>query len=433
MFSSLVFVASVLTAPCCFGNPIVLDDLDVEAFSGTNAHKGSYAPCLKDAYKGQFVHDWARDKGMVSATYSFDPPKDGCYLVEEHHPGSDYQCSRYLPENAQLKVGFCRGKTADISIDQSRNGGKWNTLGRWPFFKGNKGFFTMANSRQETCSASDCFWVADAFRVTWLGRDCSQPVHSPVQKETEANVNTQAEESSTMVGKEDDLDSTPARGTVTLTVATLSGDSANLKLKLKNDGVIETALQAHFGYKAVNLLSLDITSARRLTDSFSAASNYRIEALFEGYGDGDQNKNDQMLMQQVQAQFDAKDAGIQVKSVSVSFESPPTGKPVGSPEEEASFEWIALGAGLVAGAFVLGMFACYMRKLTAKKALDTAAAEHDDVSMYPSKDPEKATELKPDEDTLSVSTAPPPSTDSDGCCSETGSATPAATTNPEMP
>lgn len=291
----------------------------------------------------------------------------------------------------------------------------------------------MSNSPQDSCSMGNCFWVADAFRVTWLGRDCSQPVHSPVQKETEANVNTQAEESSTMVGKEDDLDSTPARGTVTLTVATLSGDSANLKLKLKNDGVIETALQAHFGYKAVNLLSLDITSARRLTDSFSAASNYRIEALFEGYGDGDQNKNDQMLMQQVQAQFDAKDAGIQVKSVSVSFESPPTGKPVGSPEEEASFEWIALGAGLVAGAFVLGMFACYMRKLTAKKALDTAAAEHDDVSMYPSKDPEKATELKPDEDTLSVSTAPPPSTDSDGCCSETGSATPAATTNPEMP
>eukprot|EP00746_Dinoflagellata_sp_MGD_P166765 gnl/MRDRNA2_/MRDRNA2_96886_c0_seq1.p1 gnl/MRDRNA2_/MRDRNA2_96886_c0~~gnl/MRDRNA2_/MRDRNA2_96886_c0_seq1.p1 ORF type:complete len:780 (-),score=170.16 gnl/MRDRNA2_/MRDRNA2_96886_c0_seq1:616-2955(-) len=169
----LKLVILSLTALRCSANPVItLDDLDGDSFSASHAHAGTYAPCLKDAYKGQFVHDWARNKGLSSARFSFDPPKDGCYLVEEYHPGGDEACSRYLPKNVQLQIGYCNNKTEEVVVDQGRNGGQWNILGKWPFYKGMPGYFKLSNSAQDSCSMDQCFWVADAFRVTWLGDDC---------------------------------------------------------------------------------------------------------------------------------------------------------------------------------------------------------------------------------------------------------------------
>jgi hypothetical protein len=467
MSGVLAVAALALTATCCSGNPVmVLDDLDSEeVFSNTRAHQGSYAPCLQDAYKGQFVHDWARDKGQVSATYSFDPPKDGCYLVEEHHPGRDYACSRYLPQAAKLEVGYCMGKTSQLSIDQSRNGGKWNPVGRWPFFKGHKGSFKMSNSQEDSCSTGNCFWVADAFRVTWIGRTCkerdvaaaqaeeaaAQPDEDVVAKVNAAEDGSQeqatvdnmkastAENSEEEQATSGDMASTETQGTISMFV-TSSGDHADLKLKMENSGVIEMALKAHFGYKSVNVLSLDITSARRLGQppASSLASDYRIDATFAGQG-GQQISNDLTLMDQLQNSLDAKEAGIQVKSVTVSFDSPQTGQPVDvsdkDPEEPTNTGLIiAVGVGLVAGSFALLMILRTMKKLADKKKAEQIAKESGDIFMYSenAKDPEKAVESKDvkkeeDIDVVSVSTAPP---DSDGC-SETGSGNQAAVNNSE--
>lgn len=162
-----------LAALCCSGNPvIILDDRDGQSITATNAHEGTYAPCLKDAYKGQFTHDWATNKGRSSATFSFDPPKDGCWMVEEYHPGGEEACSRYLPQATQLEIGYCNNMTDFATIDQSRNGGKWNVVGQWKFYKGKKGYFKLANSEKDSCSEDQCFWVADAFRVTWVSDFC---------------------------------------------------------------------------------------------------------------------------------------------------------------------------------------------------------------------------------------------------------------------
>lgn len=191
MINSCVLAVFSLAVFCCSGNPvIILDEQDSDSFRTSNSHAGTYTPCLKDAYNGQFVHDWARNKGLASGTFSLDPQKDGCYLVEEYHPGGDDACSRYLPKNAKLQIGYCNNKTEEVSVDQSRNGGQWNIVGKWPFYNGMNGHIKLLNSVQDSCSMDLCFWVADAFRVTWIGDDCKTASLNPMleaeQEEKEA-------------------------------------------------------------------------------------------------------------------------------------------------------------------------------------------------------------------------------------------------------
>jgi hypothetical protein len=154
----------------------VLDDVDA---TGIGWHRGTYKPCLDDAYGGMFHHDWANDKGKVNATYTFDPPKDGCYVLEEYHPGQNAQCAQYLPTNARVDVAYCKGKTTYTYLDQSQGGGQWNILGALPYFKGWQGKITVANQGTgNTCRlGSGCFWVADAFRLTWVSeiQRCTVP------------------------------------------------------------------------------------------------------------------------------------------------------------------------------------------------------------------------------------------------------------------
>lgn len=147
--------------------PILLDDDKAE---GLGWHHGTYSPCLEDAHGGMFHHDWARDKGRVNAEYKFDPPRDGCYVIEEYHPGQNQLCSRYLPKNARVDVDYCKGKSTYTYVDQSQGGGKWNIVGALPFFVGWEGRIKVANNgTATTCPfGKGCFWIADAFKVTWV-------------------------------------------------------------------------------------------------------------------------------------------------------------------------------------------------------------------------------------------------------------------------
>lgn len=240
----------------------------------------------------------------------------------------------------------------------------------------------------------------------------------------------------TGAGLLDSMDSTPTRGTMSLVVTTSNGDGVDLKLKMHKVAVIEMALQAHFGYNSVNVLSLHVTSARRLLEA-SVSSNYQIDATFEGRGSVQQINNGQTLLEQVQASFDANEIGIRVKSASVSFDSPQPGQteePLDASERDSFIEYaLALGAGLVSGALVLFVAIHHKKNLAHKKHVEEIATVTGNVSMYP--DSAKATESKEakkeeDLENVSVSTAPP--TDSDSC-SEIDAAMHAATNNSETP
>jgi len=454
MLSHLQIAIIGLTALCCSGNQVIVLD-DKGAKTNQYAYEGSYAPCLEDAYQGQFVHDWGDNKGQASATFSFFPPQDGCYLVEEYHPGGDQACSRYLLKNAKLEVGWCKGRTQQLTIDQSRNGGKWTAVGKWPFYKGTRGTFTLSNSAGDSCNAERCFWVADAFRVTRIGNTCNggvgaaeqeQSSSGPVvlqerdppteEKQQESLIEEspqEAKEESPQEAKEESSEAIPneansiqagveARGTVSL-IVTSSDDDVNLKLQLEKHGVLEAGLKTYFGYESVDLVSINIAKQRRLAEM--PASKRRIDAVFEGKGTAGPINDVHTLAYRFQVLFDAKDTGIQVKSASVSWETSSTEQPVDSPTPV--LQWVALGSGLLVGASILVMTALYVRKIMKKNAAAEAEctnAENPKVIEEGKviEDPEKPKEESKDEDTVSVSTAPPPS-DAD-ICSETGSATP---------
>lgn len=142
---------------------------------------GAYDACTADAYHGHYLSAPSRQKGG-KAVFHFDPPADGCYVMEEWHPGNNDHCNRYLSEAIRVDVAFCRGMTAYDYIDQTKDGGRWNVMGALPFYKGWPGNFTVTNSFRSCREGKDCFWAADSFRVTKVplsGQRCIAPDSMP--------------------------------------------------------------------------------------------------------------------------------------------------------------------------------------------------------------------------------------------------------------
>merc|ERR1719401_2347554 len=100
---------------------------------------------MVDAWRGQFHHDWANNKGSASYTFKVNVPVSGCYKLEEYHPGSQWACSRYLPENARLDVKYSKDKSKTLSVNQAANGAKWNEIDSLTFYEGVEGELMMRN------------------------------------------------------------------------------------------------------------------------------------------------------------------------------------------------------------------------------------------------------------------------------------------------
>jgi hypothetical protein len=246
----------------------VLDDMsktDVAELSTGTVFEGSYEPCMADAYAGQFHHDWAKNKGNAHLTYHFDPPEDGCYKLEEYHPGGagNTACSMYLPSNAKLHVEYCVGQSASLRLNQAKRGAQWNEIGEFPFYKGHVGRFTMLSSPDEVCGASSCFWVADAVRLTRRGEACPPNVYGADVRHV-ADFSTQAFSPA-------EASVAPARGaqshdgTLRLSVRVESvGVDMQAQLEAHSSDV-ETALSLHYGGVEVDVLSVfPVSSHRRL-------------------------------------------------------------------------------------------------------------------------------------------------------------------------
>ncbi|CAE8711117.1 unnamed protein product [Polarella glacialis] len=173
-------------ATIALGTQIVLDDSDSTlSTSSANTFAGTYQPCMQDAYKGQFHHDWAKNKGSASFEFKFDVPQDGCYSLEEHHPGGENNemCSQFMLSNTRLDVGWCKGRNSTLYVDQSRKGAQWNFLGTFPFYVGWQGSLKTSNAVGETCAAGNCFWVVDAFCLTRVGDVCTSELEQQLKGE----------------------------------------------------------------------------------------------------------------------------------------------------------------------------------------------------------------------------------------------------------
>jgi hypothetical protein len=368
------------------GPQIVLDDMDSGAVaSKQNAEPGSYEPCMKDAYQGQFHHDWGKNKGSANFVFRFDPPKDGCYKIEEHHPGNDAQCARYMPRNANIDVDYCRGRSTKFSVNQAENGGQWNEIGWLPFYVGQEGRFTLRNHDQEMCDQQPCFWVADAFRVTWMGEKCHQTGVATVKVRPE----TDAQDPKDMH-----------------------------KTLLKHHNVFKATLELKLDSEHVNILGIVSAVGRRLLDTLDASNAFDVH--FQAYGvsahSGVVNAD---LESALQKAFSAAGAGVIVESASLRLDRPMADREYRRPQDTGAVIvkcMIFIGA-IVALLAAAGMAALGYRCCTKKTDPNPTVAKHIDVAPVDEEtavdakvveaDDGKSEEKKDDEEIRSVSTDEP--------------------------
>jgi len=303
--------------------PVVLDDMDDSGTTKpTNAFPGSYAPCMKDAYNGQFHHDWSKNKGQANVSFVFDPPSDGCWKIEEYHPGADPMCRQYMPRNALLNVGFCKGLSQQFVLDQTQSPGQWNEVTRLPFYKGWKGKITVKNHKSEECDAAGhCFMMADAFRMTRVGDSCSVAVTSPTPSVVKPSASKMPDSRDGMLHLEVDV--------------TISSDNA-IPLLIQNQKAIESVLQTYLGYKLVDVM--DVMHGRRLSAGGPASGTYqKVDVTFVAGGwNGRTTKTD--VTPYLKAALASK--GLEIKAAAVEW--------VGSTTAEDDFASVqvimALGA-----------------------------------------------------------------------------------------
>lgn len=154
---------------------IIVNDGDKDGFSmdGGRHGEGWYTPC-DDSYGGRlpvdFHHDFATKEQEVVAKYQTSLPKTGCYTISEWHPGANPSCAAYLPKSVPISV-----QDTTIHIDQSVNGGQWNTVGNFMFSE-QEAVVEISNTGSDECDAGVCWWIADAVKFTYVGPTCADPV-----------------------------------------------------------------------------------------------------------------------------------------------------------------------------------------------------------------------------------------------------------------
>lgn len=267
--------------------PIVLDTMDKTLKTqSVFAQEGTYAACMKDAYNQQFHHDWATNKGSASFSFAFDAPRSGCYKLEEYHPGGDSQCSRYLPRNARLEVERNERPVQTFSINQAENPAQWNEIGSLEFSAEIPAKLVMRNRHDEQCGVRDilskgcsgrrneesCFWVVDAFRLSWSGETCGSTLPSFLEVKAKADRTTSVPSTvpSTMP-KQEVVMTDPAEekaehwGSLKIKAhlshshdyrGGLSDDAAVSLVLKKHWNLLETSLIAHFGFVSVQILTV---------------------------------------------------------------------------------------------------------------------------------------------------------------------------------
>eukprot|EP00746_Dinoflagellata_sp_MGD_P154965 gnl/MRDRNA2_/MRDRNA2_85137_c0_seq1.p1 gnl/MRDRNA2_/MRDRNA2_85137_c0~~gnl/MRDRNA2_/MRDRNA2_85137_c0_seq1.p1 ORF type:complete len:631 (+),score=154.99 gnl/MRDRNA2_/MRDRNA2_85137_c0_seq1:94-1986(+) len=149
-----------------------VDDADTKVLGSTLE---PVAQCPATAGK-TFHHDALQKERRAQATFHFNPPHDGCYIVEEMHPELD-QCK--ASANTKVHINYCKGLKALGTVDQSVNPGQWTYLAALPFYAGHPGNVTLSNDGTQPGTLA----VFDQVRFTWSGKSCSKVTSHPRQVE----------------------------------------------------------------------------------------------------------------------------------------------------------------------------------------------------------------------------------------------------------
>jgi hypothetical protein len=149
----------------------IVDDVDSKALGSTLE---PISQCPATTAK-TFHHDAMKKDQLAQVTFHFDPPSDGCYLIEELHPQVGCKAS----PNTKVHVKYCKGLEAFGEVDQTANAGQWTFLGAFPFYAGHPGNVTLSNEGTKPRTLA----IFDQVRFTWSGASCSRVQAHPRQVE----------------------------------------------------------------------------------------------------------------------------------------------------------------------------------------------------------------------------------------------------------
>eukprot|EP00931_Biecheleriopsis_adriatica_P002081 TRINITY_DN10272_c0_g1_i1.p1 TRINITY_DN10272_c0_g1~~TRINITY_DN10272_c0_g1_i1.p1 ORF type:complete len:412 (+),score=80.37 TRINITY_DN10272_c0_g1_i1:88-1323(+) len=341
----------------------ILDESD-GTLTTESAHtsEGSYPPCMEDAYNGQFRHDWAKNKGQAFFEFKFEVSQDGCYSIEEYHPGgaNNTACSRYLPSNARLNIEWCKGRTSTLEVDQSRNGAQWNFIGIFPFYAGWTGSVKMSNSIGETCKTTNCFWVVDAFRFTRVATACSAPLEHQLRAEGLPALSTRdARWEPPAMKPEEEWQI----GSLHLTVEANPETDPLLELKAQKY-LLEASLKTQLGAITLQLTSVQDIALRRLQTSCerrlqATGASFEVSFYVQVPTSGLRVPKD--LASQLSTALGEADSDLKVQTAELSFSQVVSGEKAekGATDEEALLFKVMIGT--IAGVCLLAWTTLFIK------------------------------------------------------------------------
>eukprot|EP00397_Hematodinium_sp_SG-2012_P028228 GEMP01029711.1.p1 GENE.GEMP01029711.1~~GEMP01029711.1.p1 ORF type:complete len:423 (+),score=70.93 GEMP01029711.1:67-1335(+) len=127
------------------------------------------------APRGGGAWNFGRVEGEKFATYEWPTEKSGCYLVEVFHPSTckDITLSIAVP----VRLTYYGNRKWKAYFDQTENGSRWRTMGRFIFYGGHPGVLTIGGHSPEyvDTDVSTLNWIAPELRVTWWNTGCGMP------------------------------------------------------------------------------------------------------------------------------------------------------------------------------------------------------------------------------------------------------------------
>jgi hypothetical protein len=306
-----------------------------------------------------FHHDWAENKGSASYTFEVDVPVSGCYSLEEYHPGSDYTCSRYLPRNAKLDISS--GKLQKwTTINQAVNGAQWNNC-NCDFYieQGVTAELTMKNHPGEQCDTGNCFWVVDAFRLTWIGETCNA---GGVEASTATSNTASTATSNGQVG------------TMVLTASWSGVGSVQVKLE-EHEDVLETVLAAHFGRQSVEVLGIYKEGRRLHTGGHTHVEQFKIKFAASDVTVGSASQTN--LRTELREAFDQVGAGIDFGSAFAEWgwtAVPEENDTKASDDGDSTYVYYIVG-GAVAAVILFGTAVLMCLRRTKRDAATSASSQ----------------------------------------------------------
>jgi hypothetical protein len=173
----------------------LVEDADIKVH-GATLEPISECPSTVD---GTFHHDGLQKDRRAEATFHFDPPRDGCYLVEERTKLSYLQWKNFQSKkceasaNTKVHVHYGKGLQAVGTVDQRPKGfqrqaqDQWTFVAALPFYAGHPGNLTLSNEGTEPGTLT----VFDQVRFSWSGKTCSETHAHPQRVEIRMAVDFQ--------------------------------------------------------------------------------------------------------------------------------------------------------------------------------------------------------------------------------------------------